>query len=105
MNELVCLTLLSHAGESEADFQGRLSTFWTHMLRNHEADYEQVYAEASKSEHRGEYVTRQYMLALDVAAKLTQQLAAGGIDHDPIDEDDIYNKYEATSPNWFQIEH
>jgi hypothetical protein len=32
-------------------------------------------------------------------------LAAAGIEYDPIDPDDLYSKYEATPPQWFQIPH
>lgn len=105
MDELACVTLLGRSGESEAEFQKRLSTFWTHMLRNHEADYERVYAEASRSETHDERIGRQYMVAVDGLETLTRELALGGIDFLPVYEDEIYSKYEAVSPDWFQIEH
>ncbi len=28
-----------------------------------------------------------------------------GFDALPVDEDDVYTKYEASGPDWFQIEH
>jgi hypothetical protein len=75
------------------------------MLRNRESDFEQVYAETTSFERDGACWTRRYLLAEGVAAVLHDELAAAGIDHDPIDPDDLYSKYEATPPEWMQIEH
>ena len=36
---------------------------------------------------------------------LESELAAAGLDHEPIDRDDLYSKYEASPPEWMQIEH
>jgi len=105
MNELVCVTLVGRLDEAEKLFQGRLSTFWTHMLRNFPDDYEQIYAEASRAGTCEGRITRQYMVAVDGLETLTTELAGAGIDHEPIDADDTYTKYEAVSPDWFQIDH
>ena len=105
MDEYVCVTLAGRPGEPEAEFKSRLYAFWTHMLRNLEDDYERVYAEATAFERHGESVTRQYMVEPAGLDALTAALAEHGIAHEPIDEDDTYSKYEAATPDWFQLEH
>jgi hypothetical protein len=40
-----------------------------------------------------------------VAELLERELAAAGVEHAPIDRDDVYTKYEAVPPEWMQIEH
>lgn len=105
MDDFVCVTLLARPGEGEADFKARLSAFWTHMLRNHEADFEKVYAETSAFEDNGGRLARKYLVEADAARPLEEQLRARGMEHEPIDPDDLYSKYEATPPEWFWIEH
>jgi len=105
LTEYVCFTLLAEPLESESAFKARLTSFWTHMLRNKEADYERVYAEATRFNRAGECVTRQYMVEVDAVDVLSVELAARGIAFSPVDVDDTYSKYEAASPDWFQIEH
>lgn len=103
MDEYVCVTLRSRPGEAADAFGKRLIEFWTGMLRRWPDEYERVYAETSRFATDGDRVTRQYMVGTDVAELLATELAAAGIDHDPIDADDTYSKYEATPPEWFQI--
>lgn len=105
MDEFVCLTLLGKPGEPEASFKARLVAFWTHMLRTRPDDYEAVYSEATAFEDEGGRVARRYMVAAAGAAAVTAELAAAGIDHLPVDPDDLYSKAEASSREWFQIEH
>ena len=105
MDEFVRMTLLGNPGEAEAAFKGRLTAFWTHMLRQRPDDYEKVYAEATSFEVSDGRVGREYLIEGGVVAALTAELLANGIAHGPIDEDDTYSKYEATSPDWFQLEH
>lgn len=105
MSEYVCVTVLGNPGESEAAFKARLTAFWTHMLRNKPDDYERVYAEATRFGATGGKVSRQYMVEADAAGVVTAEMAANGIAFEPIDPDDTYTKYEAASPDWFQIEH
>lgn len=105
MDTYVCLTLLSLPGESETGFKARLSAFWTHMLRNHPTDYEKVYAETTLFEPKGNRLMRGYLVEVDTAPILAAQLSELGVEHEPIDADDLYSKYEATSPDWFQIDH
>jgi hypothetical protein len=105
MAEYLCLTLLANPGETEAAFKARLAAFWTHMLRNKPDDYEKVYAEATRFASSGGQLSRQYMVELDVIDALTTELTAHGLAFAPVDSDDTYSKYEAVSPDWFQIEH
>ncbi len=103
--ELLCVTLLAHPDEPEATFKGRLTAFWSRLLRERPELYEQVYAEAVEfSEHQGR-LGRQYMVEQPAVAELLQQLQAEGIAYAPVDWDDTYSRYEASGPEWFQIEH
>jgi len=105
MTEYLCLTLIANPGESEAAFKARLAAFWTHLLRTRKTDYEKVYAEASRFGAADDRVSRQYMVEADAAGVLTAELSANGVAFAPVDEDDTYSKYEAASPDWFQIPH
>lgn len=105
MEDYLCLTAVSAAAECEADFKARLSAFWTHMLRNHEATFEKVYAETSAFEKTGDCLSRKYLIEAAAAGTVHEQLGLKGIDCEPIDEDDLYSKYEAAPPDWFWIEH
>lgn len=105
MDEYVCLTLIARPDESEAAFKARLVAFWTHLLRTRLADYERVYAEATAFEDDGGRVARRYMVAADGVMAVTGELAAAGLDHLPVDAYDLYSKAEASSREWFQIEH
>ena len=75
------------------------------MLRALPEDFERVYAETAKVQLAGDRLTRQYLLEAAVANVLAAELISADLDHDPIDADDVYTKYEATPPDWFQIEH
>lgn len=105
MDELVSLTVQSQPSEAQAAFAARLSRFWTHMLRQYKTEFEQVYAERTVFEAAGDRITRQYLVGLNVIPLLEAELARHGIEHLPIDTDDVYSKYEAVSPEWMQIEH
>jgi hypothetical protein len=105
VDEYLILTVKARAGETADLFNGRLIEFWTHFLRTRPDDYERVYAETTRFETAGGRVTRQYMVGADAADTVVGQLAAAGIEYDPIDPDDLYSKYEATPPQWFQIPH
>ena len=50
-------------------------------------------------------LTRQYLIEANVADVLVQELAKANIAHEPLDEDDVYSKYEAAPPDWFWLEH
>ena len=105
MDDYLCLTVLSKPSESEADFSSRLSRFWTHMLRNFKADFEKVYAETTEFESAGDCLSRMYLFQVDVIARLEAELQTAGINHESIDRDEVYSKYEAVPPEWMQIEH
>ncbi|MDB5308336.1 MAG: hypothetical protein JWO38_2538 [Gemmataceae bacterium] len=105
MDEYLCLTLLSRPGEDEAPFKARLSAFWTRMLREKPADFEKVYAEMVAFEAQTDRLGRKYLVEAEVVGVLEPELRAAGLDHLPIDPDDLYSKYEAAPPEWFWIEH
>jgi hypothetical protein len=105
MTEYLCLTLLSSSSESEAAFKSRLTAFWTLLLRTRPDDYAKVYAEATKYGSVEGCVSRQYMVEVEGVDLLLDDLAANGIDFVPLERDDTYSKYEAASPDWFQIPH
>jgi hypothetical protein len=105
MTEYLCLTLLADPGESEAAFKGRLTAFWTHMIRARPDDYELVYAEEKAFETEAGRVCRRYMIDPAAVPVLTAELAAHKMTFAAIDEDDLYSKAEASSPEWFQIPH
>lgn len=104
-DDYLMLTVKSRLGESEPDFKARLSDFWTRQLRNRPDDFEKVYAETVAFESAGGRLTRQYLIEASIAGVIEQELAAGGVDHDPLDRDDLYPKYEAAPPEWMWIEH
>jgi len=105
LDEYVCLTVCGHEEESQDDFRKRLTEFWTFMLRNKPDDYETVYAETTKFMSVAGRVARQYMVEVDSAEMMVTIFSESGFMVEPFDLDDVYNKYEATSPDWFQIPH
>ncbi len=105
MDEYVYLTVRSAPRESEADFAARLRTFWTHMLRTRLSDFERVYAEETRFEVAGDRRTRRYAVEEPVVGVLEEELARAGLEHDPVDREDVYSKYETVAPDWMQIEH
>jgi hypothetical protein len=105
MEEHGRITIWSNSGEAKAAFQGRLSAFWSKFLRVHEAEFEGVYAEQHAFETRGDCLGKIYQFALPIHDTLTAMLTAEKFTYDRVDTDDVYNKYEATPPDWFQIEH
>jgi hypothetical protein len=105
VNDYLCITVVSQPGEGQAGFAARLSRFWTHMLRNHPTDFEKVYAETTAFGEAGDRVTRQYLVEESVADLLEREFQAAGVEHEPIDRDDTYSKFEATPPDWMWIEH
>ena len=105
MEDYVCVTVRGTPGEAEGALKSRLTAFWTHMLRARPDDYEKVYAEATSFEASAGTATREYMVQANGVAALLTELTAAGLGYDPPDEDETYSKYEATSPDWFQLEH
>jgi hypothetical protein len=105
LEEYVCLTICGQSGENEDDFHKRLIEFWTFMLRNYPDDYEKVYAETTQFSRKKGLIAREYMIEVDAVEKIASLFAARGFTVEPYDLDDLYSKYEATSPDWFQIPH
>jgi hypothetical protein len=105
VDEFVCITVRSAPGESEADFSARLSHFWTHMLRSRLADFEKVYAETTRFELMADRRTRRYAVEDSVVPILEAELTRARLEHDPVDREDVYSKYETVAPEWMQIEH
>ena len=105
VDDYVCLTVRSRLGESADAFNKRLIDFWSAMLRGRKDDYDRVYAETTRFADEGGRLTRQYLVAAESADMVVSELEAADIDHDPVDIDDLYSKYEATPPEWFQIPH
>ncbi len=105
MDEYLYITVLSRPQESEAEFKTRLSTFWTHMLRHRESDFEKVYAETIAFEKVQDRLSRKYLVEAEVAPVLEAEMQAAHLEYQPIDPDDLYSKYEAVPPEWMWIEH
>jgi hypothetical protein len=95
VDDHLCIDVRSKPGESKDEFHKRLIEFWSRLLRTRPDDYKRVYAESD----------RKYLVHADIADLLEAELARAGLDHDPIDRDDLYSKYEAAPPEWFQIPH
>ena len=105
VENLVCITVVSRGRESPAEFSTRLTQFWTLMLRETEADFEKIFAESTQFETMGEKLGRQYLVETDVVAVLEIRLKSAGFTFEPVDSDELYSKYEASPPDWMQIEH
>jgi hypothetical protein len=104
-DDYLCLTVKSHSGENAESFNRRLITFWSQMLREQKDAYVRVYAETSLLGAHGDRASRQYLVGADAIATIERSLGEAGVDHDPIDADEMYSRFEATSPDWFQIPH
>ena len=105
MDEYACVTVTSNPDESADEFNKRLISFWSNMLRTPPAEYERIYAETSQFDRDGDRLTRQYLVGVEIAPRLEEELSAAAIAFEPIDLDDLYTKYEAAPPEWFQISH
>jgi hypothetical protein len=105
LTEYVCITVLSQPAEAPSAFSGRLSRFWTHMLRNFKSDFEKVYAETTEFEDQAGCLARQYLAESIVIGLLEKEFTAAGFAYEPVDRDEVYSRYEAVPPEWMQIEH
>jgi hypothetical protein len=105
VDEYVCVTLIAAAGEPEKAFQSRLTRFWSRFLRARPEDYARVLAESARFGTVDGRVSRQYMVGNEAVDALLEALQGDGIDSVPVDRDDTYSKYEAASPDWFQVPH
>ena len=105
MEEFARLTVISHVGETHAEFNKRLIDFWTLMLRTWPEEYKHVHAETAQFEFQADRLVRQYFVGCEICGLIQSELTNSRLDFQPIDMDDLYSKYEATSPEWFQIPH
>jgi len=105
VDDYLCVTVRSRPDEREAAFKNRLVEFWTVVLREHPDVYLRVYAETSKFEQGPQVLTRQYLIEASAAEELEVIVGRHQLDVDPIDEDEIYSKYDAAPPEWFWIPH
>jgi hypothetical protein len=105
VDEFLCVTVSSNAGETVEQFSTRLSTFWSAMLRESKERFEQVYAESIEWEQSDDRWQRQYLIEPEMEGFLTSQLQQAGFRMEPIDPHDKYSKYEAVPSEWMQIEH
>jgi len=105
VEEYCSLTILSQPGEVQSDFNKRLIAFWTVMLRSRLNDYERVYAEATAVRTHGDRFGRDYLLEATAVDCVEAELIVAGLEYSPADRADLYTKYEATPPDWFQIDH
>ena len=105
MDEYVCITVVSQLSESQTDFSARLSRFWTHMLRDRKSEFEKVYAETTQFAKHGDRLSRQYLAQMEAIDILESEMQSAGVQFEPVNRDDVYSRYEATPPDWMQIEH
>jgi len=105
VDDHLCIEVRSKSGESKAEFNKRLIEFWSRLLRTRPDDYKRVYAESADADGGVSTFSRKYLVHVEVAEVLETELANGGLEHKPIDRDDLYSKYEAAPPEWFQIPH
>lgn len=105
IDEFVRIVAISQSGESQESFSARLSEFWTHMLRDFKADFENVYAEKIEFELDQRRFQRDYLCREEVVALVLREMKSAQVDYLPVDTDDRWNKYEAVASEWMQIEH
>lgn len=105
MDDYVCIDVQSDPDEPADIFNKRLIAFWSHMLRSRPSEYLRVHAESAQSESHASRWSRKYLVGVDVVDVLADEMARAGIYYGPIDRDDLYSKYEAAPPEWFQIPH
>jgi hypothetical protein len=105
MEEFQGITLKGKNGEMAPAFSGRLSVFWTLVLRQVPELFEKVYAETTEFEDHQGCPTRKYAVEPDGVAPLLQLVQANGLEFLPPDPDDTYTRHEAVAPEWWQIEH
>lgn len=75
------------------------------MLRQHQLDFEKVYAESTEFEEDAGRQVRHYVCQPDGAEFVAGKLQEHGFDHAPLDLDDTYSTYETVPPEWMWIEH
>jgi broad specificity phosphatase PhoE len=104
-DDYFCVTVKSHPSEDAESFNRRLIAFWSRMIREQKDAYVRVYAETSAIVAHGDRASRQYLVGSDAVELIARNMREAGVDHDPVDADEVYSRFEATSPDWFQIPH
>ena len=104
-DDYLCVTVKSHPNEDIESFNRRLTAFWSRMIREQKDAYVRVYAESSALDAHGDRASRQYLVGADAVEAIERFMVEAGINHEPIDADEVYSRFEATSPDWFQIPH
>lgn len=97
MNELLCVHVLSNAGENDADFFARLDDFWDLA---HYSLAKAIYAAATRLEDVENKRARSYLVQRDKALAIEQELNKAGFDVLPVDTNSIFAHYEAVPPEW-----
>jgi len=105
LEDYLGISLQSTVAESEIGFSSRLSGFWTEMLRKHPTQFEGVFAESVKFEKRNDTLIRHYLVHKNNIDFIANRLKDVGISYLDINREDFFSKYEASSPDWWQIEH
>ena len=105
VDDHICVVVRSKSNEPADEFKKRLIAFWSTVIRARPDDYKRVYAESAKPEAEGLVLVRKYLVEAEVADILEMELTNSGLEYHPIDRDDLYSKYEAAQPEWFQIPH
>ena len=105
MEEFTRLTVCSRENEPQGEFNKRLIDFWTRVLRGWPEEYKRVYAETAQFEFQADRFARLYFVGCEICELIQRELSTSRIDFEPIDVADLYSKYEAASPEWFQIPH
>ena len=105
MDDYLGISLQSSEAESETAFSLRLSVFWTEILRKYPIQFEGVFAESAKFEKRNDKIIRHYLVNKTVIDFISKKLEEASISYLEIDRENYFSKYEATSPDWWQIEH
>jgi len=105
VEEYAQLTVFSCEAETQAEFNKRLIDFWTRLLRVSPEEYKRVYAETARFEARAQRFARRYLVGCDICEMIERELVTSQINFEPIDPNDLYSKYEAAAPEWFQIPH
>lgn len=105
MEEYQGITLKGKNGEPTPAFSGRLSVFWTQVLRQVPDLFEKVYAETTEFEDHNGSPTRKYAVEPDGVVQLLQLVKTNGLEYLTPDPDDTYTRHEAVAPEWWQIEH
>ena len=100
MSELLCVQVLSNAGETDSDFFTRLDDFWDLA---HYSLTQAVYAAATQLEDVENRRARSYLVRRDSALIAEMELDKAGFDVMPVESSIVYHSYEAVAPDWIVV--